>query len=153
MYIAMVVVLMVVCPAVSVLVEAGGGRGSAGIVFLIGKWFVFWAVGIRLFTAGIRQALQPRFTAERIFGAKNAESYAIVREVGFGNLAMGTLGICSLFRPEWILPAAMVGGLYYGLAGLMHVFRKGRNALEQTAMLTDLFALVVLAVFAVRSWR
>jgi hypothetical protein len=32
---------------------------------LVGKWFVFWAaVGVRLGLAGLRQILQPSFTAE-----------------------------------------------------------------------------------------
>ena len=75
-----------------------------------------------------------------------------MREVGFGNLAMGTLGICSLYRPGWILPAAVVGGLYIGLAALLHAFRKDKNAMERTAMFTDVFAFVVLLVVAVRNW-
>jgi hypothetical protein len=41
---------------------------------------------------------------------------------------MGALGICSVFRPEWVIPAAIVGGLYYGLAGLGHLPQKNKNA-------------------------
>ena len=66
----------------------------------------------------MRQSLQPSFTANTIFGTKGADAYGIVREVGFANLSRGSLGIVSLFRPEWSLPAALVGGIYYGLAGI-----------------------------------
>jgi hypothetical protein len=99
-----------------------------------------------------RQALQPRFTAGAIFGTRSAESHPIVREVVFGNLAIGTLGICSLYHPGWIMTAAAVGGLYCGLAALGHVIRKGKNAMEQTAMISGAFAFFVLLVIVVRDW-
>jgi hypothetical protein len=151
MYFAVVILFMLICPAVWVVSGAAASHYTISVYFLVAKWFAFWAVGIRLFTAGVRQALQPRFTAGEIFGILGAESYAIVREVGFGNLAIGALGICSIYRPGWIIPAAVVGGLYYGLAALGHVFRKGKNVMEQTAMISSAFAFLVLLVVVVRS--
>ena len=71
--------------------------------------------------------------------------------MGFANLSMGLLGICSVFRPGWIVPAAIVGGLYYGLAGVGHIFHKSKNAKEDTAMISDGFVFVVLAVFVLKS--
>jgi hypothetical protein len=72
---------------------------------------VFWAGGVRLLIAGIRQVVQPRFTAEEIFRIHDRASFPIVREVGFANLSTGLLGICSLFRVGWVVPAAIVAGL------------------------------------------
>ncbi len=152
MYIVIVILLMFVCPALFVVTEAATSHHTASVYFLIAKWYVFWAVGIRMFTAGVWQVLQPAFTAREIFGIQSAESYPIVREVGFGTLSMGTLGICSLYRPGWIIPAALVGGLYYGLAGLLHGFRRGKNAMERTAMISDASAFLVLLAVVVRGW-
>ncbi len=152
MFIALIILVMIIFPALSVAIEAAVFPHTASIFALVAKWFVFWAVGIRLFSAGVRQVLRPALTAREIFAIQTAESYPIVREVGFGNLAMGTLGICSLYRPGWILPAAVAGGLYFGLAGLLHIFRKQKNAIEQTAMVTDAFAFLVLLVVVVKSW-
>jgi hypothetical protein len=45
------------------------------------------------------------------------------------------------------VPAAIVGGLFYGLAALGHAFRGKRNFKEQTALISDIFAFVILAVF------
>ena len=67
--------------------------------------------------------------------------------VGFGNLAMGTLGILSLFVPEFLLPAAIVGGLFFGLAGLGHLMRKDRNVKEQVAFVSELAMFALLAGF------
>ncbi|HEX4066212.1 MAG TPA: hypothetical protein VHZ09_09330 [Acidobacteriaceae bacterium] len=104
-----------------------------------------------MFAAGARQVLQPQFTAGQIFGIRSAEPHALVREIGLGNLAMGTLGICSLFRPGWLIPAAVAGGLYYGSAGLLHVFRKGKSAMEQAAMISDAFAFAVILFVVTKS--
>lgn len=149
MYLAVIVLLMLVLPAASVIVEALRLGGAADIMLLIGKWFVFWAVGVRLFIAGVRQVAQPQYTAETIFEIKDRAALAIVRELGFANLSTGTLGLASLAVAAWIVPAAVVGGLFYGLAAAGHVFRSGRNFVEQTALISDVFAFVVLAVFVV----
>ena len=147
MYLASVVLLVFVLPAGCVAGEALWPGSSADVMQLVGKWFVFWAVGVRLFIAGLRQVAQPQFTAESIFEVKDSAAFPIVREVGFGNLAMGALGLLTLAKSGFLVPAAIVGGLYYGLAGAGHLVRGKRNFNEQAALISDLFIFVVLAVF------
>jgi hypothetical protein len=146
MYLVSVILLLFVLPAASVLIDLVW-VGGTDLLLLIGKWFVFWAVGVRLFIAGVRQVVQPQFTSEGIFEIKDRAAFVIVREVGFGNLSMGTLGLASLAKSGFLVPAAIVGGLYYGLAGAGHLLRRGRNFAGQTAMISDLMMFVVLAVF------
>jgi len=148
MYLAAIVLLMLVLPAGCVIGQIAWS-GAVDVMLLVGKWFVFWMVGVRLFMAGVRQVVQPQFTAESIFAIKDRAAFAIVREVGFANLSTGTLGLASLAVPAWLVPAAIVGGLYYGLAAVGHAFRRGRNFSEQVALISDAFAFVLLAVFAV----
>jgi hypothetical protein len=148
MYFVMVALLLVILPAGSVAAELlRHSHEHLSALSLAGRWWTFWAVGVRLLIAGVRQVVQPRFTAVEIFGAHEPASLPIVREVGFGNLAFGTAGFLSLFRPDWVVPAALVGGLYYGLAGLGHIPRKNKNALEWMAMISDLGVFILLAVF------
>jgi hypothetical protein len=147
MYFASVLLLLLIFPLVSIAAEAirlGHGIANVG---LIGKWFVFWAVGVRLFIAGARQVLQPSFTATEIFEIHEPKAFAIVRELGFANLSMGLLGLCSLWHREWLLPAAIVGGLYYCLAGLGHIPQPHKNTKEYIAMISDGFAFLVLLAF------
>lgn len=73
--------------------------GATELTLLAGKWFTFWAVGVRLFLAGVSQVFRPQFTSEGILGVKDPDAKVIVREVGFGNLSMGTLGLLSLAMP------------------------------------------------------
>jgi hypothetical protein len=147
MYLVSILVLLILAPAVSVVAEFATSSVPADLIGLIGKWMTFWAVGVRLFLAGVKQTAQPSFTARDIFQIDDPHASGLVREIGFGNLSMGLLGLASFLKPEWLVPAAIVGGLYYGLAGLGHLFKGERNAKENIAMLTDFLAFIVLAVF------
>ena len=150
MYLITVILLLFVFPTAAVLIEQFTGAGP--VMLLVGKWFTFFAVGVRLFMAGIRQSLQPAFTAEAIFGVKDAAAHPIVREVGFGNLSMGAAGLISLIAPGWLPAIAFAGGLYYGLAGVGHVLNKAHTGKEAIALWSDLFIFAVLAAYFVSSW-
>jgi hypothetical protein len=151
MYFIIVILFLFVFPLVSVAIETFRFNETLTNLVLIGRWWTFWAVGVRLFLAGIRQVVQPRFTAEEIFAIPDPSALPIIREIGFANLSMGTLGICSIFRSEWVIPAAIVGSLYYGFAGLGHLPQKNKNAKEYTAMVSDWFAAGILAWFVLRN--
>ena len=71
-----------------------------------GQLHVFWAVGVRLFIAGLRQIVQPRYTAETILGVKDPDATLIVRELGFANTAIGSAGLGSIYLAGWVLPVA-----------------------------------------------
>ncbi len=145
MYLAIVLLLMGVLPVASIVAEAAIAHGGADWTLLIGKWFVFWSVGVRLIFAGLRQIANPSFTAEAIFEVKDKGALIIVQELGFGTLSIGVLGACTLFNREWIAPAAVVGGLFYGLASVHHLRKGDRNANETIAMVSDLLIFLVLA--------
>ena len=147
MYFISVVLLLFICPAAAVLIEHFSGAGP--LMFLVGKWFTFFAVGVRLFLAGTKQTLQPAFTAEKIFGVTSPDSHPIVREVGFGNLSMGAAGLLSLFLPGWLPVAAFTGGLYYGLAGIGHILNKAHTSKEAVALWSDVWIFLVLAAFVI----
>jgi hypothetical protein len=155
MYIVFVGLLTCILPAASVIVQLFVFKNTTGIWPLVGEWFVFWAVGVRLLIAGLRQVANPQFTAERIFNIKSAEPLPVVRELGFANTSTGILGICAFFNGGWVMPAAIVGGLFYGLAGAGHAFKEARNLFENVAMYSDLFVFIMLLVYViatVMSW-
>jgi hypothetical protein len=138
MYYAIVLTLMFALPILSVAVESTSASASVDPA-LVGKWFVFWSVGWRLLLAGVRQIAQPEYTARTILGLQSAESSIVVRELGFGNVALGVVGILSLWLPSWQLAVALAGGVFYTLAGINHALQKHRNRLENVAMISDLF--------------
>ncbi len=116
---------------------------------LFGKWFIFSAVGLRLFIAGIQQSVKPAFTAKEIFHIDSIESFPIVRELGFANLCFGLVGIISLFISEWRIVSAFASGLYYGFAALQHLIKKPVGANETFALWTDVIIFAVLLIYFV----
>jgi hypothetical protein len=148
MYLAVVLLTMFVLPVGSVLAEHAMGAGDA-VMWLVGRWFVFWAVGVRLMLAGVRQYLQPGFTAREIFHMQSSEAEVVVRELGVSNAAIGLLGLVSLAVPGFVLPVALYAAIFYGVAGIRHALERGRSRNETIAMVSDLFAALVLAAFAV----
>jgi hypothetical protein len=144
MYYASVLLLTLILPAGSIFAEQALAHSVVPLMLLVGKWFAFWAGGVRLLVAGIRQNAQPRFTAETIFGITSDDPLPFIQELGMANIAMGTIGIVAGFVPVFVLPAAIVGGLYYAQAGIGHIRHGGRNAQRNLAMISDLFVAVAL---------
>jgi hypothetical protein len=151
-YLASVLLLMVILPAISIATEHIS-YGAAPLMFIVGKWFVFWAAGIRLLLAGLRQFFQPRFTAEKIFGITSDDPLPFVRELGIANFSTGVAGVLSLWSPAFVLPLAIIAAIFYGIAGVRHAMQKHRNANENIAMVTDLFAALLFCAFLVFTYR
>jgi len=149
MYIGMLVVLILIFPMASIALEVFVHNHGVLDVAIVGKWFVFWAVGVRLFIAGIRQIVQPRYTAETILGVKDPDAMLIVRELGFANTAIGSAGLGSIYLASWVLPVAVIGAIFYALAGINHVTHRSKNTLQNVAMTSDFFAATVLLIFCV----
>ncbi|MGA3157258.1 MAG: DUF6790 family protein [Steroidobacteraceae bacterium] len=144
MYFWMVGALMFAFPVTSTLLDTLLKHHGVLTAATTAKWFVFWAVGLRLLLAGLRQIIQPRYTAETILGIKDPDAMLVVRELGFANTAFGVIGVVSIATHTWILPTATAGAIFYGLAGVNHLPHKHRNKLENVAMLSDLFVAAVL---------
>jgi uncharacterized protein DUF6790 len=147
-YLIVVLLLMLVFPLLSIAIENGFYRVPLSWD-LVGKWFVFWVVGVRLFTAGIRQVLKPAFTAQEIFHIKNEESFVLVKELGFANICMGLVGLLSILKSGWCPLAAIGGGLYFGFAGIEHIIKKPVSTNETIAMISDLLFFALMAIYLV----
>ncbi|MFT3809478.1 MAG: hypothetical protein QM698_06120 [Micropepsaceae bacterium] len=149
MYPFIVGLFMFAGPLGSILIEGLSADGPVVWMALAGKWFVFWGVGLRLLTAGLRQMIQPSFTAEQIFGTKNPEVLHVITELGVANLAAGVVGVASLWFPGFVLPSALYGAIFYGVAGIRHIPAPDKSRNETIAMISDLFIFVVLTAFVV----
>jgi len=86
---------------------------------------------------------------EVLKNAKATHSYPVIRELGFANICMGTLAILSIFRPDWQMPAAITGGLYFGFAGLLHLVKKPESGNEAIALVSDLYIFVFTLVYCI----
>jgi hypothetical protein len=145
-YLISVSVLTFVLPIIAFIIEHF--ISTVALTFLLfGKWFIFSAVGLRLFLAGIKQTLQPAFTARQIFHIDGPDVLPIVRELGFANFCFGLVGLISLFKPEWRTVSGFASGLYYGFAGLQHLLKRPVGTNERFALWTDLIIFLVLVLY------
>lgn len=144
-YVVIVSMLTFGLPIICSLVEILVYEQTVFSFDLFCKWFIFSAVGLRLFLAGIKQITNPAFTAKEIFHIDDMGSLAIVRELGFANLCFGLIGLISLVEPSWRIVSAFGSGLYYGLAGLLHFLKKPAGVNEKFAMVTDILIFILLA--------
>lgn len=144
-----VIIFFVLLPIIAIIVEVFISKSKINVFELMFKWFVFSGVGLRLFTAGLKQAINPSFTAKEIFKVSEEKSFLIVKEVGFANISMGAIGMLSLFLPGFRLASAIAGSLYFSLAGCLHFFNKKRSREEIFPMVTDYFIFFILLFLVV----
>ncbi|HEX3810739.1 MAG TPA: DUF6790 family protein [Rhizomicrobium sp.] len=147
MYLISIILLLLVFPTASVWADHTYFNTAAPLLWLVGKWFVFWAAGVRLLLAGLRQFFQPRFTAQEIFKMQGEEAFPVVRELGMANFATGLVGMLSLARPDFTLPVAIAAGLFYGIAGVGHIAQHGKSTNENIAMVSDLLIFLVFVAY------
>ena len=142
-----VILFFAVVPVIGAVTEISFFITSANTFAILLKWFTFSGIGLRLFSAGLKQAIKPSFTATEIFKA-DERSYPIVREVGFSNICLGVLGILSFFLIGFRLAAAVTGGLYFGLAGFLRfLYKRDKNEIFTTV--SNFFIFFVLLVLFV----
>lgn len=119
-----VLLFFLIVPIAAILIECYAVQINSDFKTIAFKWFVFSGIGLRLFSSGIKQILQPKFTAQEIFNLKDEGAVPIVRELGFANVCFGTIAIISLIIGTFRIPAAIAGGLYFALAGIMHILKR-----------------------------
>lgn len=148
-YVLFIAGTMLVLPVTFFLIQK---TESANTLELLGKWFIFWGVGVRLSIAGLIQVFNPSMTAS-ILGLEES-TYIIIRELGFANVIFGLMGLLSLFYPGLRL-AATAGGFYMGLAGIYHVVRLEHqiNIREKVALVSDLWILLVVLGYCLFTLR
>lgn len=102
---------------------------------------VFWL-------PGFKQVINPLYTLQTIFNINHAESYALVRELGYSNICKGLAEIISFFLPQWRIVAAFIGGLYFGMAGIQHLIKKHDSPNESIAI-SDIFLCFIMDIYIV----
>jgi uncharacterized protein DUF6790 len=113
------------------------------------KWFIFWGVGIRLFFKGIRLASTPQITGLSITSFKNRDSYLLLLELGFANMALGSMGILSVINDQWRLIAAIAGAIYFGLTDMLRLLKKTDGRHERVALIYNILVFSGLVAFMV----
>ena len=148
-----VILLFFLIPSLAIAIELILNNSTLTIVEITLKWVVFCSIGLRLGSSGLKQIIQPQFTASEIFNISDERVFPLVREIGFANISFSTIALISFFIPSFRLPSAIAGGLYFGLAGLLHILKYKASDEEKFAMITDIYIFVILLVLLVLNLR
>ena len=121
-------------------------RQTGPLPEIVGKWFLFCGVGVRLSVAGLSQILNPGFTAAMLH--LDAGAHVIVQELGFTNLLLGGIALLSLFQPGYRVLATGGAG-FMGFAGFLHLSRLSPETTmnETLALISDLWIFAVAMVY------
>lgn len=147
MYTGFILATMLVLPTLAVLLDTR--RTEEPWFERIGKWFIFFGVGVRLLVAGLSQMLHPGFTAALL--GLDGNAHIIVQELGFANLLLASVALVSLGRPCYRVLGSG-GALYMGFAGSLHLRRFGEDSTfdEAVALGSDWWIFLVVLVYLVR---
>lgn len=116
------------------------------------KWYIFWTIGFRALTTGAMQFLNSSYTMELL--QMGEESKIIIMELGFAQFGIGLIGILSVWKKSFRLPAIITYGIFMLGASLIHIVRFTTANLEEIVSLAgDLFVLVIAIVYFVQYLR
>ena len=149
-YVTTVLGLMVILPIASFALERSVATNVRDPSEMLFRWFIFWGIGVRLLVAGVRQIVQPSFTARDIFHLSSPDAEVVVRELGFANVCMGLAAAAAGFVASWRPCAAFTGGLYFGVAGVMHAVKRPATPNEWVALTSDLFIFGIACAYFMR---
>lgn len=107
---------------------------------LLGKWFVFWAFGLRLFTSGIKQASNPSLPTKRY----DNQVFELTRSLGIVNICLGVGGILSLINETWRPVIAILGCLFFGLNSIRSLTGSLISGSQKLNALSDVLSFVIL---------
>jgi hypothetical protein len=149
-YLTIVLGLMVILPLATYAAHRSPATNVHDSWNMLFRWFIFWGIGVRLAVAGIRQIVQPSFTAREIFHLSSPDAEVVVRELGFANVCMGLAAAAAGFVASWRPCAAFTGGLYFGIAGVMHAVKRPATPNEWVALTSDLFIFGIAGAYFIR---
>jgi hypothetical protein len=136
--------LLTVLPMLSVACEHHIAK-TAVTGTLIGKWLLFWAVGIRLIAAGTIQ-ITTSMPANVGLLSNREDSNTVRKATGIANIVLAGMSFLCVANDGWSQLAAITVGVYVGLAGMQHDFK---TPADTNAWINMVYDFVVFAVVAI----
>ncbi len=110
---------------------------------LLGRWFVFWTIGVRLMVAGLTEVMSSRRQGNIIF-LQGSESGEYRKIIGYLKILLAALGFLCMIKAQSSLIAALTAGIYLGLTGFRHDFKKPCTAIEWLYLGYDIIVFFVI---------
>ena len=141
-----IIITMFLLPTICYLIENRKAKVTGVDVC---KWYIFWTIGFRALTTGAMQFLNSSYTMELL--QVSEESKIIIMELGFAQFGIGLIGILSIWKKSFRVPAIITYGIFMLGASIIHIVRfTTANAEEIVSLAGDLFVLVIAVVYFVQ---
>lgn len=142
--------IYILCPLTAILVELGIRKKKGhqyNITAVASKWLSFFVIGIRALVSGCMQAFNPAFTGALLQVEMN--DYIVIKELGYAAIGTGVIGVLSLKKESFRIPAAISRAIFIFCCTFNHLTRIDVvNIGEIIVIITDIL-LVASAVFIV----
>jgi len=109
---------------------------------LVLGWLIFWSLGIRTFSVGLMQTINPIYTSNLLQLELN--DFIIIREHGLNNIGIGFLCIISFFRHFLRKYSCMIILISYTGFSILHITRiETINFEEIISLIIDLIIIII----------
>jgi len=136
--------LLAILPLLSAAAEHHFVHASISII-LLGKWFMFWTIGIRLLIKGFVQVIRSRRNGNSSLLSKD-ETWEVAKILGLAKMALAGMGFLCVVNDQWSLLATITVGVYLGLTGFQHDFKRPSTTTGWMNMSYDVLVFSVIAV-------
>ncbi|MFT3704302.1 MAG: hypothetical protein QM802_18180 [Agriterribacter sp.] len=126
-------------PALSVLIQHHVTKETI-TASLLGKWFILWVLGVRLLVVGFVQVVRRGRSAVQ----QSEDGLDLVKIAGLVKMGLSLLGFLCVTHPQWSLLPTITVGIYLGLAGFQHDFKKPSTTEGWISMIYDMVVFVVI---------
>lgn len=114
---------------------------DAGIV---GKWFIFWAVAVRFLVTGFLQVLRQGKGRSVVLTQSNSGQNMAKME-GLVKMFLAGLAFLCVVKGSGSLLAAIIAGIYIGLAAFQHDFKRPATIEGWIEMIFDMLVFIVIS--------
>ena len=141
-----VILLMIALPLICIITEHLISAEPIDPV-LIGKWFMFWGMGVQLFLTGLLGYLALRIASLKNWTDTRTAYFSGIGDSKLLNIAVGVLAMLSLYFNRFREATAIAGGIFFGLRAFGRLIRKSDLGGESLLILSDLFLFCMILLY------
>ena len=110
---------------------------------LLGRWFILWVVGIRLLVVGFAKVIHSGRKGNAVL-LNSDDGIGLSKITGLAKMALAGLGFLCVAYDQWSLLPTITVGIYLGLAGFQHDFKKPTTSEGWISMSYDMIVCTVI---------
>ncbi len=115
---------------------------------LAGKWFIFWSVSARFLATGFMQVMRSGRGGSTIL-LQGGKAGHFGRSIGLVKILLAVLSFTCIMKSNFSLLAAVTAGIYIGLVGFQHDFKRPSTTMGWFNLVYDMILVAVITGYFV----